>query len=101
MPSLGLCVSDDRSKPLSIILLYLLGEINMNRTKVSTQNVLSILIGVALFSQMSNLDIGYPAKEYLTLIVLKLYFATVYFIFPRFIKRKSSQREQALSSIDQ
>ncbi|MGD1865972.1 MAG: hypothetical protein ACFB0D_15590 [Phormidesmis sp.] len=55
----------------------------MKKPKVSAKNAALLLGGIILFSQVSSLELPYLAREYLVLLVIKLYFATTYLIIPK------------------
>jgi p-aminobenzoyl-glutamate transporter AbgT len=50
---------------------------------LSKKNIVLLLVGLVLFSQVSQTDWPYLAKEYVVLIAIQLYFVTSLFIIPR------------------
>lgn len=56
----------------------------MKKSKSLGINAALLLSSLLLFSQASQLELPYLVKEYLVLWIIKLYFATTYFIIPKF-----------------
>lgn len=60
---------------------------------LSKKNIALLLVGLALFSQVSQTDWPYLAKEYVVLIAIQLYFVTTFLIIPK-LKGDSSKEDE-------
>jgi p-aminobenzoyl-glutamate transporter AbgT len=58
---------------------------------LNKKNVALLLVGLALFSQVSQTDWPYLAKEYVVLIAIQLYFVTTLVIIPKLKGETSSE----------
>ncbi len=55
----------------------------MKKIKASGKNIVLLLLGVLLFSQVSNTNLPYLGREYLVLFVIQLYFVATYLVIPK------------------
>ena len=60
---------------------------------VNKKNVGLLLLGLALFSHVSQTDWPYLAKEYVVLVVLQLYLVTAFVVIPKLRLGKAKARE--------
>ena len=76
-----------------------LQEIDMKDIKslspktVNKKTVALLLVGLTLFSQVSQTDWPYLAKEYVVLVVLQLYLVTTLVVIPKLRAGKAKKRE--------
>ena len=70
----------------------------LSSKSVNKKNVGLLLVGLALFSQVSQTDWPYLAKEYVVLVVLQLYLVTAFVVVPKLRSGKAKAREAEISA---
>lgn len=66
---------------------------SLSPKSVNKKNVGLLLVGLALFSQVSQTDWPYLAKEYVVLVVLQLYLVTTLVVIPKLKAGKAKKHE--------